>query len=266
MKNLNLITLPFLIIFIFSTVYSLYLYQNGKNTFQTFTSHSPIEVHLVSSGDPVAKTIVDTISQDRFANEILVRELFNNQSGLVYKEKRKVSNSEKLLSYVYYFDFFGDIESLNFFENNYKNFMWNKYKHLYELIVNDLQKKITEENKNFEYFFNEFKNNEIIKKGGYNITNCDVIFKQTNDKDNEDISSFEYECNFQLKKIYEMHQKYFDNLYQIFIIKNSLIEKKTVITHNPVYIVFSIIAILSLIILIFINFSKISRYFKKDLN
>ena len=116
-----------------------------------------------------------------------------------------------------------------------------------------------EENKNFEYFFNEFKNNEIIKKGGYNITNCDVIFKQTNDKDNEDISSFEYECNFQLKKI-------FDNLYQIFIIKNSLIEKKTVITHNPVYIVFSIIAILSLIILIFINFSKISRYFKKDLN
>ena len=25
-------------------------------------------------------------------------------------------------------------------------------------------KKITEENKNFEYFFNEFKNNEIIKK------------------------------------------------------------------------------------------------------
>lgn len=264
MKNLNLITLPFLIIFIFSTVYSLYLYQIGKNTFQTFTS-SPIEVHLVS-GDPVVKTIVDTISQDRFANEILVTELFNNQSGLVFKEKRKVSNTENLISYVYYFDFFGDLENLDFFENNYKNFMWNKYKDLYELIVNDLQKKNLEENKNFEYFFNEFKNNEIINKGGYNITNCDVIFRQTKDKYDENISSFEYECNFQLKKIYEMHQKYFDNLYQIFIVKNSLNEKKTVITHNPVYIVFSIIAILSLIILIFINFSKISRYLKKDLN
>jgi len=263
MKNLNFITLPFLIIFIFSTVYSLYLYQNGKNTFQTFTSHSPIEIHLVSSGDPVAKTIIDTFSQDRFANEILVRELFNNQSGLVFKDKRKVSNSKNLLSYVYYFNFYGDQDNLNFFDNNYKNFMWNKYKHLYELIIKDLQKKDYQENENFEYFFSEFKNNEIIGKGKYNITNCDVIFKQTKDKDDEGNSSFEYECNFQLKKIYEINQSYFDSLYQIFIIKNSPIEKKTVITQNPVYIVFSIIAIFSLIILIFVNYSKISRYFGK---
>ena len=261
-KLLKSRTIFLLLIFLPSLIYSLYLYQTGKNFYKIETIHYPINVSLISlNNDPVANSIINYLAEDVFVEQILKKEFFNDNAGIILRNKKNFLDIQGFdYSYVFYFDYFGDKKNLSYYKNRLIDYMWLKYNDYFATAVKVIDNKNNKRHDGFLKLLESYKlDYESIKKfTNLNISHCLFSFQTAVSENNVTLN-----CGIETKTIYEVNENFFKSLFNIQVVDNFPMQTNIQKNYNPSYIIFSIISIISLTLLITLNFSTISSFSKR---
>lgn len=255
-------TIFLLLIFLPSLIYSLYLHQTGKNFYKIEQNHYPISVHLLSKeNDSVANSIINYFAEDNFVEQVLHKEFFSNNAGIIYRDKKKMSDFRGIqYSYVFYFDYFGDKKNLSYSKDNLINYMWLKYNDLFasavQIIDKQNKKRVDDFLKLFEFYKQDYES--IKDLTNLDISQCAVSFRT--DALGNNVS---FDCTMSSSIIYEINEIFFKSLFDIQVVDNFPMQTNFQKNYNPSYLIFSIISIISLTLLIAFNFTLISNFSKK---
>ena len=256
------ITIFLLLIFLPSLIYSLYLYHTGKNFYKIAQNHYPISVHLLSTeNDPVANSIIKYFAEDNFIEQVLKKEFFNDNAGIVFSDIKQMSElSEIQYSYVFYFDYYGDKKNLFYSKDKLLNYIWLKYNNLYSRSVKIIDKQNKKKQEDCLKLLEKFiQNNESIKELiNLYVSKCNLLFQL---EASENIVSLDYSISSSVK--YEDNENFFKSLFDILVIDNFPMQINVQKNYNPSYVIFSIISIISLTLLISFNFALISSFLKR---
>jgi len=100
---------------------------------------------------------------------------------------------------------------------------------------------------------------ESIKKfTNLNISQCLFSFQTAVSENNVTLN-----CGIETKTIYEVNENFFKSLFNIQVVDNFPMQTNIQKNYNPSYIIFSIISIISLTLLITLNFTTSSSFSKK---
>lgn len=260
-KNKLILNIIFLIIFIISITYTTFLYVKGDNVVISKNSYTPIDIFLYSpSNDDIGISLISSLSTREESYLTIMKELFLGDKKIEHIGSQNKLTGYSFRSVTFNFNYLGNIKNLKIDYDNFNNFLWKNFKKQFEFEMAAYQNISLIQKDNYNKITKDFnKNKSIDELTDYDITSCKFNLSLEDFDTQSFVSkedSLDYLCEIEISKKYEKNKETFFKLirYEVFI--RDAIDIASSRKYNAKYIVYSFIAFISFLFLLFFNISK----------